>query len=85
MRYRLVIGREAERAIRLMDRPIARRVLSRIQHLASEPKPRSAIKLVGRSHEYRIRVGRYRIVYSVDDSAREVRIHFVRHRKDAYR
>jgi mRNA interferase RelE/StbE len=83
--YRLVIGREAERNLRLLPQTIARRVVNRIQNLPAEPRPRGAIKLVGRQQDYRIRVGRYRIVYAVDDSAREVRIHFVQHRKDAYR
>ncbi|MBW1743816.1 MAG: type II toxin-antitoxin system RelE/ParE family toxin [Deltaproteobacteria bacterium] len=34
---------------------------------------------------YRIRIGDYRVIYSVHKDAKEVVIHYVRHRRDAYR
>ena len=41
-------------------------------------------KLAGREG-WRIRVGNYRVIYEIDDSARQVTILHVGHRKDVYR
>ena len=56
----------------------------RIGGLAEEPRPRGAWKL-RKSEEYRIRIGVYRILYEVDDEKKEVRIHRIIHRSEAYR
>src|SRR5437870_8906715 len=42
-------------------------------------------KLSGAERLYKIRVGDYRIVYEVDTAALQVTIHYVRHRREAYR
>ena len=60
-----------------------RRIVRRIESLADDPRPPGAQKLSG--HErYRIRQGRYRILYSIDDH--ELIVHVIRigHRKDVY-
>ena len=41
------------------------------------------MKLAGRD-DYRIRVGDYRIVYAVDDTARLVIVGRIAHRRDVY-
>lgn len=61
------------------------RVMKRIEDLRSEPFPRQAIKLSSAERLYRIRVGDYRIVYEIDRQARQVTIHYVRHRREVYR
>lgn len=61
------------------------RVMKRIEDLRSEPLPRQAIKLSSAERLYRIRVGDYRIVYEIDRQARQVTIHYVRHRREVYR
>jgi mRNA-degrading endonuclease RelE of RelBE toxin-antitoxin system len=33
----------------------------------------------------RIRIGDYRVIYSIDDSARKIDIAIIRHRRDVYR
>lgn len=55
-----------------------------ILDLELRPRPRGCKKLAGRE-EFRLRVGVYRVLYSVDDDRRVVEILAVRHRKDAYR
>jgi len=42
-------------------------------------------KLVGHERLYRIRVGRYRVVYEIDDKAQQVLITRIRHRREVYR
>lgn len=61
-----------------------RRVDDKIRALPSDPRPRGCVKLEG-TRRYRIRVGPYRILYSVDDAARVIEIVGVGHRRDVYR
>jgi mRNA interferase RelE/StbE len=61
------------------------RVGERIERLKTDPFPRQVIKLSGAESLYRIRVGDYRIVYEVKVKARQVIIHYVRHRREVYR
>lgn len=61
-----------------------KKILSRIERLASDPRPTGSQKLTG-FDLYRVRQGQYRIVYSIQDN--ELLIHVVKvgHRKDVYR
>ena len=61
------------------------RIVTRIRSLARDPRPFGCEKLSGREDLYRIRVGRYRVVYSVGDAELVVLIVRVGHRKNVYR
>jgi len=41
--------------------------------------------MTGAERTYRLRVGRYRVVYQIDDRERTVTVEYVRHRGSAYR
>jgi mRNA interferase RelE/StbE len=61
-----------------------KKILSRIENLGSDPRPKGSEKLAG--HElYRVRQGNYRIVYSIQDNELTVWVIKVGHRKDIYR
>ena len=68
-------------AIPLKDR---RRIVTRIERLAADPRPHTSEKLSG-LEQYRVRQGDYRVIYSVDDAARAVMIVKIGHRGDVYR
>lgn len=55
-----------------------------IDDLARHPRPPGAKRLVG-LQGYRIRKGDYRVLYTVDDRARLVRVYRVGHRREVYR
>ncbi len=74
-----------EKDLRRLSKAVAGRVMAPIESLRSEPLPRHAIKLSGAERLYRVRVGNYRIVYEVDRQARQVTVHHIRHRREAYR
>ena len=61
------------------------RIVRRISALAEDPRPSGCQKLAGGSNRFRVRQGRYRIVYSVEDSELIVEVVRVGHRKDVYR
>ena len=58
--------------------------MAKIEALAREPHPRGTRKLQGEYDLWRIRLGAYRVVYSVLDDERRVDIVRIRHRKDVY-
>ena len=60
------------------------RILEKIESLSENPRPSGSQKLSGQER-YRIRHGRYRILYSIQDKELTVWIVKVGHRKDVYR
>lgn len=61
-----------------------KKILKKIENLINEPRPVGCEKLTG-DEKYRIRQGRYRIIYSVQDQELTVWVVKVGHRKDVYR
>jgi len=61
-----------------------KRILNRIESLAKDPRPPGCEKLTGQER-YRLRQGRYRIVYSIQDDDLSVWVVKVGHRKNVYR
>ena len=61
------------------------RIARRVAALAEDPRPRGCEKLAGLPARYRVRQGRYRIVYAVDDAELLVDVVKIGHRKQVYR
>jgi mRNA interferase RelE/StbE len=83
--YDITFARSARRELEGMERKTAQRILRRIEDLGDDPRPHGCRKLQGGAELWRIRLGEYRVVYSVDDGAGRVDIVAVRHRRDVYR
>jgi len=85
MSYRIEWTAPAERELRKIDRPVARRVLMAVSKLASDPRPRGARSLAGHpSGTTRIRIGEYRVGYVIDDGAVVITVVRVAHRREVY-
>ncbi len=61
-----------------------KQILNKINGLAHDPRPSGCQKL-SESEKYRIRQGKYRILYSVQDDELTIWIVRIAHRKDVYR
>ena len=68
-----------------LDVTVINRVFPKIEALANNPRPPGCRKLRGEKNLWRIRIGDYRIIYSIDDTNQLVDIIVVRHRSKAYR
>ncbi len=68
-----------------IDKPSARRIVKAIDALSGDPRPSGARPLVGYPELWRIRVGDYRAVYTVQDAERVVLALRVAHRSTVYR
>ena len=84
MPYSILILPRAGRALRTLPENDAERIDAAIEGLAENPRPVGSKKLKG-EEAYRIRVGDYRVVYSIDDNERIVLIADVGHRREIYR
>ncbi|MEJ7811056.1 MAG: type II toxin-antitoxin system RelE/ParE family toxin [Gemmatimonadaceae bacterium] len=86
MSYRILFTRAAERAFERIASADQPRIAKKIDALASDPRPRGALRLAGEPEElYRIRVGDYRVIYGIEDEVLTVLIVRVAHRRDVYR
>ena len=84
--YRVFIKPSAAKELEAVDAKKDRqRIVAGIRSLAEDPRPPGCEKLVGAGDRYRIRVGRYRVIYSVGDGELVVVVVRVGHRKDVYR
>ena len=84
-RYTLVMTPAAQRDFKSLSGTVQRRIDAHILPLAEDPSPRGSEKLEGLEGLYRVRVGDYRILYTVDTKQRVVTIAKLRHRREAYR
>jgi mRNA interferase RelE/StbE len=82
--YRIEVTPAALRALKRIDKRDADRLRGAIALLGEDPRPPGAISLRGRSG-YRVRVGDYRILYTVDDGVLVVVVVALGHRRDVYR
>jgi mRNA interferase RelE/StbE len=82
--YAITFARSAQKELEDLDAPIVNRIFPKIEALGTDPRPPGCRKLKGEKNLWRIRVGDYRVVYSIDDAERTVDINRVRHRSEAY-
>lgn len=84
--YSLLLKKSAAKEIEALPTKADRqRVVARIQSLGTDPRPDGSEKLAGYTDRHRVRQGRYRIVYLIDEKRHEVTIYKIGHRKDVYR
>lgn len=82
--YRLEISRTAEKQLRKLPRREQERVVATILPLATDPRPRGSRKLSGYDDVFRLRVGRYRVLYSVEHRRLVVIVLKIGHRREVY-
>ena len=82
--YSVLIRESAAKELGRLPKKDLRRVVERIRGLASDPRPHGCEKLSAQER-YRIRQGDYRVVYSIDDDDRTVKVVKIGHRGEIYR
>jgi mRNA interferase RelE/StbE len=82
--YGLRYDRRAIKQLRPIPPPETTRILAVIERLKHDPRRHGVEKMVDREG-YRIRVGDYRILFTIDDTQRLITIYRIKHRRDVYR
>ncbi|MFD3005238.1 type II toxin-antitoxin system RelE family toxin [Thermus tengchongensis] len=88
MRYTLLLTRSAQKDLEALPPEVLRRVDQALEELADNPFPPGKVKkLKGSGHPpvYRLRVGDYRVLFTVDPEAKTLTVARVKHRREAYR
>lgn len=75
----------AKKELRKLNKAAILRILDMAAALAEDPHSAGNKKLRGSEHTYRIRVGDYRVVYTIAANTLVIEIIRVGHRKDVYR
>ena len=83
--YAVRITRKAIKAMSRIPRRDRLRLGATIDALTSAPKPANSKPLRGTRNGHRLRVGRYRVVYTIEKRKLVVRVIRVGLRKDIYR
>jgi len=84
-KYQVVFSKMAAKELRHLPNEEIRRVYAKSKELETDPRPSGCKKLVGEKEElWRIRVGDYRIIYTINDTISIVDIRPIGHRRDVY-
>ena len=84
-KYQVIISKIAGKELRLCPKHMIAKIFSKMQSLADDPRPAGCKKLEGYNENlWRIRVGDYRIIYSIDDVIQIVDVRHIGNRKDIY-
>ena len=84
MSWTVEVQRPAEKELAALSLQARERVASALRAMEDDPFPHGVKKLKARDG-YRVRVGDYRILFTVNRAARLVRVGAIGHRKDVYR
>jgi len=82
--YKIYFKASVEKDFKKIPKKDTKKILQRIDSLTIEPRPGNCEKLSDQE-KYRIRQGRYCIIYSIQDDELTVWVVKIGHRKDIYR
>ncbi|MFJ7180363.1 type II toxin-antitoxin system RelE/ParE family toxin [Streptomyces massasporeus] len=83
-RYRTVFRAEAQAELRKVPRDMALRILAKLTELESDPTGFNTTALVSQPDRRRLRVGDYRVIYTIDNGELVVWVVHVGHRSTVY-
>ncbi len=84
-RYQVQVHRSAAKILDRLPKDLLRRIAAAIDGLTADPMPSGCKKLVGKYNHYRVRVGDWRITYTIEDDVLVVTVIEIRPRGGAYR
>ncbi|OAV63330.1 Plasmid stabilization system protein [Bacteroidales bacterium Barb6XT] len=83
--YNLIIDKKAKKELSRLPIEYYRLIMKRISSLKQNPRPFGYCKLSGSDNKYRIRIGDYRVVYSIKDDVLTVKVIKIDHRSEVYK
>jgi mRNA interferase RelE/StbE len=84
--FEVILSPEASAFYEAADHPLARRLARCFAQLEQEPRRHNNIKRLSGafSGRFRYRIGDWRVIYRIDDSARRILILSIAHRREVY-
>lgn len=84
MTYQIEWRPRARKAFLALDKPVRRRIGEAVDALAGDPRPAGVKMITGAHGVLRIRVGDYRVLYSIDEGQLVVLVLDAAHRSEIY-
>ncbi len=84
-KWRIHINKQPQRTLRRLPKNLGQRIDRAILDLADNPRPANSRKLIGFADTYRIRVGDWRIIYTIQDDQLLILVIRIAPRGSAYR
>jgi len=81
---KVFITKHAQRELDKLPDPLAKTISKHIRNLTDNPFPTHSKKLQGQEN-YRLRIGSYRVIYTIDKKKKEITILRIADRKTIYR
>jgi mRNA interferase RelE/StbE len=81
-KYSVELKPSARKELEKQPDKLIERIFPKLEALADEPRPKGCKKVKGGQQEWRIRVGDYRVVYTIDDAKLRVSLTRIRHRSE---
>ena len=85
MKYTIRLSRPAQKTLDALESDTFERVISALRELEENPRPHGVVKMAGSEGHWRIRVGDWRIVYTIFDCELVVLVVKLGHRREVYR
>jgi len=85
VKFRVELSRRAYKSLKKLPRNIKQEIVEKLIELQITPIPRGALKLGGAEDVYRIRVGKFRILYKLIEEENVILIFKIELRRRAYR
>jgi mRNA interferase RelE/StbE len=82
--YNVELSKPAAKKLKKFDRQTQKSILAALSLLREHPRPANATALVGHPGWLRVRVGNYRIVYTINDDKLIVLVLAIGHRRSVY-
>ena len=82
--YNLLVKPSVVKELERVPKRVRARLVAKIEALAETPRPVGSQKLAG-ADAYRLWQSNYRVLYTIDDESRVVRVMKIGHRREVYR
>jgi len=82
--FEVIFSSQAAKFLKKSDRALAKRVIEKIESLKTDPWGYGAKKIVGKDKLFRIRVGDYRVLYTIISESKTILIDKIDKRSRVY-
>lgn len=82
--YDIEVKSSARKELEALPDHVLARVINKVESLRQAPRPAGCKKLKGYKDQWRLRVGDWRVIYIIDDTAKLSSVTRIAHRREAY-
>ena len=83
--YKIIFSKSADKALRRMPRNIALNIAKKIKELANKPSKMPNVKKLTKHPGYRLRVGDWRIIYTIREDKLLIHVINIKTRGEVYK